>query len=331
MEAPQRTATINDLIRSLITGSFGERAAASTTLKRLGAPAVEPLLLALRDPSPLAADARPLVIETLGMVGDARALAPLLEELRSPRADVRQAAARALRLLGNPVAIPALIDLFRQDERATGDEAGVVGVWEEAATAVASFGEPALAPLCAALRDASANVRAWSIVALGRLGDTRAVGLLARMLVDPAPSVRAHAADALASLGDTAALPPLAYVLRQDADAFVRGRVAYALGAFPGSVSVDALLPALRDADAGVRCAVAYAIGCSGDRRATGILISLLSDHADQVREAAVLRLGEIGDEQVAETLEPLTLDQTGAQGVRAFAVAAVERIRSRS
>lgn len=331
MEAPQRTATITDTVRSLITGSYAERAAASTTLKRLGAPAVEPLLVALRDSSPLAAGARPTIVETLGALGDARALAPLLAELRSPRADVRQATARALALLGNPVAIAALIDLFRQDERAIGDEAGVVCVWEEAASALASFGEPALAPLCAALRDASPNVRAWSVVALGRLGDARALGLLVHMLADPTADVRAHAADALSSLGDIAAFPALARMVRDDPDAFARGRAAYALATFPGSATVDALLPALRDPDAEVRCAIAYSIGCSGDRRAMGILIALLSDCAVEVREAAVLRLGEIGDERVAETLESLTIDQTGAGGVRAFAQAAVERIRSRS
>lgn len=331
MEAPQQTATVTDLVRSLIAGSYTERAAASMTLKRLGAPAVEPLLIALRDSSPLATDARPTIIETLGALGDMRALASLLAELRSPRADVRQATARALALLGNPAAIPALIDLFREDERADGDEAGVVGVWEEAASALASFGDAALAPLCDALGDTRANVRAWSVVALGRLRDGRALGSLVRMLADPAATARAYAADALASMGDSAAFPALAQMVRDDPDPFARGRAAYALATFAGSEVVDALLPALRDPDAGVRCAVAYAIGCSGDRRATGILISLLSDCADDVREAAVLRLGEIGDEQVARTLEPLTFDQTSAEGVRAFAQAAVERIRSRS
>jgi HEAT repeat protein len=116
-----------------------------------------------------------------------------------------------------------------------------------------------------------------------------------------------------------------------DPDAFARRRAAFALAVFPSPSTVDALLPALRDGDVGVRCAVAYTIGCSGDQRATGILISLLSDSADEVREAAVLRLGEIGDEQVAATLEPLTMDRTGAEGVRVFAQAAVERIRARS
>lgn len=331
MGSSQPATTIANLMRDLLYGSLLERAAATTALSHYGEQALQPLLLALRDPSPLVAEARPRIIEALGAVGDARALPALMAELRSSRADVRQASARALGALGNPVAIPALIDLFRQDERVGGDEAGVVGVWEEAATALAAFGEPALGPLCAALRDPSENVRAWSVVTLGRLRDAQALNLLLRALADRAPQVRAYAAEALSTFADASTFAPLASMSRLDPDPFARSRAAYALAAYPGAQTVDALLPALRDSDVTVRCAAAYAIGCSGDRRATGILISLLSDRASEVREAAVLRLGEIGDERVAQTLEPLTLDHTSADGVRVFAQAAVERIRGRS
>ncbi|MGH2485076.1 MAG: HEAT repeat domain-containing protein, partial [Ktedonobacterales bacterium] len=219
------------------------------------------------------------------------------------------------------------------DEQAMGDEAGAAGVWNDTTNALAAFGERALPALLAALRDPHANVRAWSALALGRMGGDAALDALRRALDDSNAQVRAQAADALGLLADSSAFAALARALSADADPFVRARAIYALAALaalPGAATVNALLPALCDADSSVRCAAAYAIGCSGDQRVVGVLLGLLTDPAADVREAAVLRLGEISDERSLASLEPLTLDLTGTEHVRAFAVAAVERIRGR-
>lgn len=330
MGSPHQSVSLDHLILTLVDGPWAQRVAASKALLACGAAAVEPLLSLLRDDSPRSADARPDIIATLGHLGDTRALAPLIAELRSPRAEIRQAAVNALANLRDPAAIAPLINLFRQDEQACGDEAGAAGVWNDAATALASFADGALPSLLVALRDPHPNVRVWSALALGLVGGASALAALVRALDDPNAQVRAQSADALGLLADSSAFAALARTLSGDADPFVRARAVYALAMLPGAAMLNTLLPALRDPDADVRCAAAYAIGCSGDQRAVGVLLGLLGDPSLDVREAAVLRLGEIGDERSLARIEPLTLDGKGTEHVRAFAVAAVERIRDR-
>ncbi|HKV83559.1 MAG TPA: HEAT repeat domain-containing protein [Ktedonobacterales bacterium] len=330
MGSPYPSASLTQLIQALVDGPWQQRMAASKALLTFGAAAVEPLLALLEDGSPRVADARPDIIATLGLLGDTRALAPLIAQLRASRAETRQAAVNALANLRDPTAIAPLIGLFRHDEQARGDEAGAASVWNDAANALAVFGDRALPSLLTAIRDPHDNVRAWSALALGLVGGDAALGALRSALADSNAQVRAQAADALGLLADQGAFAALARALSADPDPFVRARAVYALAALPGVATVNTLLPALRDPDSGVRCAAAYAIGCSGDQRAAGLLLGLLTDPSLEVREAAVLRLGEIADERSLPSLEPLTRDPTGAEHVRAFALAAVERIRGR-
>lgn len=65
----------------------------------IGAPAVEPLLLALRTGN---WSQQPAIIQALGEIGDDRAIPPLTAALRDPGAAVPQAAAQALERLGVP-------------------------------------------------------------------------------------------------------------------------------------------------------------------------------------------------------------------------------------
>jgi HEAT repeat protein len=88
--------------------------------------------------------------------------------------------------------------------------------------------DPRSADVClAAMDDAEWPVRAIAASSLGRLGDERAVGRLARAMGDPAYWVRHHVAEAMASLGE-----PGAGALRRalhDANPFVRDMAAQAL------------------------------------------------------------------------------------------------------
>src|SRR5262249_45132404 len=127
--------------------------AAAKQLVAIGEPAVAPLLAAL-DANPFI-HTLPILIRTLGDIGDLRTVEPLLAASQQPNPHVRQAAAKALGRIGDPRAIQPLIDSFRVESGDTED----ITAWQDAAAALAKFGAPALEPLLAGLRDENAIVR----------------------------------------------------------------------------------------------------------------------------------------------------------------------------
>jgi hypothetical protein len=125
------------------------------------------------------------------------------------------------------------------------------------------------------LKSPSARVRERAAVALGELGDRRAVPALIETLKDEDAVVREHAASALSDLGDRRAVPALIETLR-DENAVVREHAATALGSLGDKQAVPAMIEALRDKDAVVREHVATALGRLGDKRAVQPLTTAL-------------------------------------------------------
>ena len=79
-------------------GRFGSvRSQAPSALRQIGAPAREPLTVALADTDPVV---RKDAARTLGEIGDARAIDPLTAVVNDQDADVRKAAAEALDSIG---------------------------------------------------------------------------------------------------------------------------------------------------------------------------------------------------------------------------------------
>jgi HEAT repeat protein len=74
---------------------------ASVALTRIGAPAISPLVAALRDGNP---DLRAGAAVTLGYIKDARAVEPLIEALKGSDADLARRAAVALGTIGTAAA-----------------------------------------------------------------------------------------------------------------------------------------------------------------------------------------------------------------------------------
>lgn len=95
------------------------------------------------------------------------------------------------------------------------------------------------------LKSPSAKVRERAAVALGELGDPRAVPALIETLRDENADVREHAASALRELGDRQAVPALLEALK-DEDAVVREHVATALGKLGDKRAVQPLNQALQ-------------------------------------------------------------------------------------
>ena len=156
----------------------------SRAMAALGSASVDALLAALAGPDSLAREA---AAEALGLVGDARAARPLAGALEDKNARVREKAAWALGRI--KVFSPALIAALE-------DEATPVRA--AAAEALRLINDPlAVEPLIAALKDKKAPVRAAAAEALGLLKDRRAIEPLKPLLTDEDESVRKKAWKAI--------------------------------------------------------------------------------------------------------------------------------------
>jgi HEAT repeat protein len=193
-------------------------------LARIGRPAVEPLIGALRHND---SRVRQGAAEALGLIGDVWAVKPLTKRLRDKDGDVRSAAAEALGHLGDARAVKPLIEALQRRDSA---------MRPEAAEALGKIRDvQAVKHLIAVLRDEKPLVR-WIPLrdrsfgeydrasdarqrageALGRIGDRRAVEPLIAALSDRDSDVRHAAAVALGKIGDPMALSHLEQVARED-------------------------------------------------------------------------------------------------------------------
>jgi HEAT repeat protein len=187
-------------------------------------------------------------VVTLGELADERCVEPLGKALRDGDWQVREAAVEALANVGSP-AVEMLIKLLRdwdvrkyailslgkiKDERVLeplvaqlrSDE-----FREDATTALAELGKPAVERLVKALKDKDEAVRKQVVIILGRIKDGSAVESLIGMLGDPDWFVRLTAAAALEAIHDERgreAIKPL----MKDPDLVVRLRVERILAAW---------------------------------------------------------------------------------------------------
>ena len=121
--------------------------------------------------------------------------------LSSPSAIDRAYAVKALRVLRDRAAVPALLGQLADPDQA-------VGLY--VAQALAEMAGPNdLASLRSALRNSNPDVRWRAALALGQAHDAKAVSELALLLRDPNVLVQRSAADALATIGNSAAAQAL--------------------------------------------------------------------------------------------------------------------------
>jgi HEAT repeat protein len=263
---------VDALVRAAQSDDHGDvRGAAIDALDAIGADAIERLVAEMAG------------VDTEGGADWVRAEA-FVETLTADRPELRMAAANALRRLGDPGALPALIDV---------------------------------------LDDPEARVRARAARACGAIGDERAADALAARLDDPRGRVRREAADALASIGTDRALTPLIGAVTDDDDE-VRYAAVMALGGYQGPEAIDPLIAALDDGSDVVRRAAVFSIIEllaaapteqshriretvvdrleSADRSVVDPLVELLTE-SNQPRERrnAAWLLGRVADEEGRE------------------------------
>jgi len=265
-----------------------------TEAVKLGPPAVEPFLVALKAPT----GSRDFAVHQAARQAFAEigpiAVEPAIAALKDKDAGLHYSAVVALGILRDKRAVEPLIAALKHDDRT---------VRSESATALREFGDKrAVEPLIAALKDTDDGVRRFAAGALGELGDKRAVEPLIAALKDQNNYVRSYAATALGSLGDERAIEPLIATVN-DADRKVRWLADSALVRLADKGSADRLAAHLEDKDPRVRAAVVSTLARMGDRRAFEPLVAALKDKDPEVRGMAASALEKLGDERAFEPL----------------------------
>ncbi len=242
---------------------------------------------------------RALAAERLGHIGSAAAVPALLRVVRDVRDeddDVRGAALRALGRIGDPLALPPLIEALGAAE---------ASLPPRIAEIIIKFGETAVRPLIDELRNLESDTRRmWAADMLGRIADPRAATPLIDSLGDVNPEVRAKAAAGLGTLRDARAVDRLLELLLSDPIPFVRTRVAHALGNIGHPRVIDHLVHGLGDAEWWVRIRAVEALEQLGGS-AAGALLVALEDEDAEVRRRAGMALERTGYVQgCLETIE---------------------------
>jgi HEAT repeat protein len=189
-------------LRAVLTHSelSGVRWKAAEALSKIGAPAVDALIGALRHSDD---DVRWKAAIALGGTGDIRAIDPLINLLCDEDRFVKGRAAYALGLIGEPAVEPLICALREGDGNLRWGAAIALGKIRDLR---------AIDPLIRALADKYENVRAESAKSLAAIGKP-ALKPLVRFLQHSDKSVRIEVVTALGALKDSDAIQPLMQIL----------------------------------------------------------------------------------------------------------------------
>ena len=295
-----------------------------------------------------------------GEIRDARAVDALVIVCRDRDGAVKSAAAEALGKIGDPKAIPALGKLFRDSSKTVRETAGtaLVAIGEASIEAlieslqdkdfvVRCHGARALGgmtsdyqygrswskdpriveALVGALKDPDRAVREDATIALGMIGDPRAIDPLIEAMKDGA--VKRHAIMSLGMIGDARALPPVLAAMRGKGikqmgtptpgcivseEVFIKEAAATALGHFRDPRTIPDLIMLLKDGN--LRERVAASLVLIGDA-AIEPLVAFIHDPKASEVEAEGERVLSFATSRLtaADALRKIVLDTLGTLG----------------
>ena len=202
--------SVEPILATMLEKEKRYRNAAILALRRIGSPAFSALVRELRSDEVLL---RQAAAEALVGSDSARVNGALIVALKDSDDGVRASAALALGWKGNAGAVPALIGSLSDSSWRVVDSAvsalGEIGlgatdtllavlrspessltVRYQISRGLSAMGRGAVPRLIAALSDGSPSVQTWSAVALGELGDPRAVEALERLAKGADPDVQ---------------------------------------------------------------------------------------------------------------------------------------------
>lgn len=226
----------------------------------------------------------------------------LIAALKDTDMYVRIEAVKAFGKIGDPRAVGPLIELIV--DCSIGADARNK-LTEYIVVALGRIGEPALAPLLAIVDDKKAGgfYRATAIMAIGNIGNPRAIDPLVTVLKNKELFCYEEAAIALGKIGGEAFEPLMAVYNNSNSDLDLRTSVLKALGEMKDARVRDVLLTAIRDENEHIRHYAAESLGKLKYPEFTEPLISLLKDKERWVRVAAAEALGKIGNINAVEPL----------------------------
>lgn len=265
---------------------------ASAALQKIGAPAVPAMIAHLNHDNP---EFVAQLVETLGQIGDPRAVEPLCQLLSDQTPyKVRMAIVKALGEFNDPRAIEALIGVMKEKFSAER---------HLAMEPLVKIGKSALEPLLAQLESKDSDVVRIATTALVKIGDSRAVDRMIEVFkTTDSDAVRLTLVGALGQLTDQKAVPVLIDALTDELPV-VRRLAANALGKI-GEPAVDQLQQVLKTADsAELRGLAASTLGAIGSEQAAPLLIAALEDQDQKVQIMSAKALGQLDDESAVEPL----------------------------
>jgi HEAT repeat protein len=300
------------------------------------------------------------IVDALAAQGE-RAYLPLLAAFtETPDNQSRGLVALALGRLGDQRAIDPLLSAL----------GGTGYIADDVGEALGRFGDAVFPQLMTRFRTGAANVRQDTALALGYLGDSRALDPLIEALHDQDDGVRWYSTRALGLLNNLQAVEPLLAALntatlefdeevqcaaiealgklgdRRATQALIGGlsnpgpstiwvACATALGALRATEAIPYLIPKLADTDKyePVAWDVAMALGRIGDPAIEPLLTALEYGDSD-IRVGVIWALGCFDNERVIHALMQMRNDinrSAAGRQVAEMASAALERIEDRA
>ena len=232
----------------------------------------------------------------------------LLDELESPDKEDLRSLALVLGWIKGASVERALTRLMGRDD-----------LRNEIIEAFVRHGPATLDLLISQLAAEDLEVRRSAVVALGRIGDSRATPGLIKALGEE--SLAIDAANALGQIGDPRAVDELLTLIGSD-DASLRQTAINALNAvIPPSMS-ERIIPLLHDSDPNVRESAVKIAGYFGYPESPDALLELSRDPNERVRCAAIEHLPYVEDERAFAVLVHAIKEET--PNVRAAAARAL-------
>ncbi len=293
-----------------------------------GTPCVEQVTLSLTAADPVVQRA---VVTVLGLIGDGRAVAPLIAAYRYEH--LRQNCIEALAAIGSidaealiggfaggdieaqcliafvcgELALGEADSMFRDGMQSSSPELRSV-----AAQAAGKAGLLSLAgEIVALLDDEESQVRRGALEALTRFtrdAQEEMAAIVATLVAATSPTKRYYGVQLLSSCNQ----PERLLLLAKDPDPKVRRMAIVALAETGAAQSVGSLVIALADEDDDVRTAVATALGRLGGEEVREPLLLMLQDHSPWVCRAAVKSLVSHRFKESFQALAALVHDSPG-------------------
>ena len=237
----------------------------------------------------------------------------LLDALETPGKENLRSIALVLGWLKRPGVDRALTRLMGRDD-----------LRNEIIEALVRHGRATLDLLIAQLSAEDLEVRRSAVVALGRIGDSKATSAVVDKLGDE--SLAIEAANALARIGDPEAVDGLLKLVG-NSDASIRQAAVNALNSVIPPSMVERIIPLLNDPDPNVRESAVKIAGYFGYPQTATRLLELSSDAHEQVRCAAIEHLPYLDDDRAFDVLAQAIKE--GTPKVRAAAARALGNIDS--